>query len=65
MEKVKWKAVTIILPENTVGGYVGYVTAEKTGFGFNFARMDMQDGEDVFNLTGTDLEVYGERRETN
>lgn len=65
MEKVKWKAVTIILPENTVGGYVGYVTAEKAGFGFNFARMDMQDGEDVFNLTGTDLEVYGERRETN
>ena len=65
MKKVKWKAVTIILPENTVGGYVGYVTAEKTGFGFNFARIDMQNGEDVFNLTGVDLEMYGIKPETN
>lgn len=65
MEKAKWKSITILLPENTVGGYVGYVTAEKTGLGFNFSRIDMQNGEDVFNLTGVDLEMYGIKPEAN
>lgn len=62
---MKWKPITILLPENAVGGYVSYVTAEKSGLGFNCARFDMQNGKDVFNLTGVDLEVHGERRESN
>ena len=62
---MKWKAITFLIPETVIGGYLSFVTAEEDGLGFDCARFDMQNGEDLFNLTGVDLEAHGEKPESN